>query len=229
MVSSYILCGVPVNEAPGAKNATFWPALREGLSFVRNHRLLIAMASCVGVWQLCVQAGMAVQILFATRLLGLTGRGVGLSYFALGVGTVTGSALCYRVVRRLGAGPTLVLGIAISGSGWLLLACAPLNRLGVLSYTAMLLSYGIGSMFIFINFMSLRQAVTPTPMLGRMTSTMRWLVLLPAGPGALLGGWLGEHFGLRASLEFAGCTALLLAAIAANVKVIRNVTMLPTL
>ena len=34
-------------------------------------------------------------------------------------------------------------------------------------------------------------------MLGRMTSTMRWLILLPAGPGALLGGWLGEHLGLR--------------------------------
>ena len=43
---------------------------------------------------------------------------------------------------------------------------------------------------------------------------MRWLILIPAGPGALLGGWLGEHFGLRASLAFAGGGALLLAAAA---------------
>jgi uncharacterized membrane protein YeaQ/YmgE (transglycosylase-associated protein family) len=38
--------------------------------------------------------------------------------------------------------------------------------------------------------------VTPAPLLGRMTSTMRWLILLPAGPGALLGGWIGSMLGV---------------------------------
>jgi hypothetical protein len=60
-----------------------------------------------------------------------------------------------------------------------------------------------------------------------MTSTMRWLILLPAGPGALLGGWLGERFGLRASLAFAGVTALLLAIAASQWPVIRRVRVLP--
>jgi hypothetical protein len=83
--------------------------------------------------------------------------------------------------------------------------------------------------FIFINFLSLRQSVTPGPMLGRMTSTMRWLMLLPAGPGALWGGWLGEHFGLRTALGFAGVTAVLLAVLSARLKVIRSVRTLPTL
>jgi hypothetical protein len=58
---------------------------------------------------------------------------------------------------------------------------------------------------------------------------MRWLILIPAGPGALLGGWLGEHVGLRASLGFAGVTALLLAIGALRVPVIRRVRTLPTL
>jgi predicted MFS family arabinose efflux permease len=62
-----------------------------------------------------------------------------------------------------------------------------------------------------------------------MTSTMRWLILLPAGPGALLGGWLGEYFGLRAALGFAGCAALLLAVVAWRLPVIRSVRTLPTL
>jgi MFS family permease len=66
-------------------------------------------------------------------------------------------------------------------------------------------------------------------MLGRMTSTMRWLILLPAGPGALLGGWLGDHVGLRVALGFAGVTALVLAAVAWRVPVIRSVKTLPTL
>ena len=71
-------------------------------------------------------------------------------------------------------------------------------------------------------------SVTPGRMLGRMTSTMRWLILLPAGPGALWGGWLGEHYGLRAPLGFAGITGLLLALTGWRLPVIRSVTTLPT-
>jgi predicted MFS family arabinose efflux permease len=181
------------------------------------------------VWQFCNQAAMVVQILFATRQLGLSERGVGLSYVALGCGTVIASANGHRVVRRLGPGPTLVLGFAISGSGWLLLSMAPVGSLGVLAYATMLFTFGSGAVFIFINFLSLRQSVTPAPMLGRMTSTMRWLILLPAGPGALIGGWLGEHIGLRSALMFAGVTALVLAFTAWRLAVIRSVRTLPTL
>jgi hypothetical protein len=123
----------------------------------------------------------------------------------------------------------MVLGFAISGGGWLLLALAPVNAFGVIAYALMLLMYGAGAIFIFINFLSLRQSVTPAPMLGRMTSTMRWLILLPAGPGALLGGWLGEHLGLRWALGFSGITAAVLALVAWNLPVIRSVKTLPTL
>jgi MFS family permease len=229
LVSSTILRGVGVRETPSTRNAPFWPAMRAGLEFVHGHRLLVTMASCVGVWQMCNQAAMVVQILFATRNLGLSERGVGLSYLGLGAGTVVASTFGYRVVRRLGPGPTLVLGFAVSGTGWLVLAAAPLNRLGIAAYALMLMSYGVGAVFIFVNFLSLRQSVTPGPLLGRMTSTMRWLILLPAGPGALLGGWLGQHFGLRVALAFAGSTALALAAVAFRLHVIRSVRTLPTL
>jgi predicted MFS family arabinose efflux permease len=229
LVSAGILRGVRVAETPGNARSRFWPAMREGLDFVRGHRLLVTMASCVGVWQMCNQAATVVHILFATRRLHLSARAVGLSYVALGFGTVCASALGHRVVRRLGPGPTMVSGFAITGVGWVVLACAPLNRFGVAAYPLMLFAYGVGAVFITINFLSLRQSVTPAPMLGRMTSTMRWLILLPAGPGALLGGWLGEHFGLRAALGFAGGTALLLAAVARRLAVIRSVKTLPTL
>ncbi len=229
LISASILRGVPVRENSTPTRSAFWAAMREGINFVRGHRLLVTMATCVGVWQLCNQAAMVVQILFATRELGLTERGVGLSYVALGAGTVLASANGHRVVRRFGPGPTMVLGFAVSGSGWLLLSLAPLNILGVVAYALMLMMFGIGAVFIFINFLSLRQSVTPGPMLGRMTSTMRWLILIPAGPGALLGGWLGEHLGLRVALGFAGTSALLLALMAWRRPVIRSVTTLPTL
>src|ERR1700690_192269 len=110
LTSATILRAVPVRETPSASNAPFWPALREGLNFVRSHALLVTMASCVGIWQFCNQSAMVVQILFATRQLGLSERAVGLSYVALGAGTVTASMIGHRISRRIGPGPTLVLG-----------------------------------------------------------------------------------------------------------------------
>jgi MFS family permease len=106
---------------------------------------------------------------------------------------------------------------------------APASPLGIAMFGLMLMLFGVGAVLTFITFLALRQAVTPPHLLGRMTSTMRWLILLPAGPGALLGGWLGEHFGLRASLAFAGGTALLLAGLAWRQPVIREIRVLPVL
>jgi MFS family permease len=229
LTSASILRGVRVTEMPSARNAPFWPAMRAGLQFVRGHKLLVTMAGCVGVWQMCNQAAMVVQILFATRELGLSERGVGLSYVGLGAGTIGASMIGNRVVRRLGSGRTLTLGFAITGTGWLLLAVAPLGAAGIAAYVAMLLLFGLGAVFITINFLALRQSVTPAPLLGRMTSTMRWLILLPSAPGALLGGWFGQHWGLRWSLGFGGGTALLLALVASRLAVITNARALPTL
>ena len=118
-------------------------------------------------------------------------------------------------------------GFAICGGGWSLGAVAPVSALGVAAFVGMLTLFGVGASLIFITFLALRQAVTPAPLLGRMTSTMRWLILLPAGPGALIGGWLGEHIGLRAPLAFSGSCALLLALVAWRQPVIRNTRALP--
>jgi MFS family permease len=227
-VSAAILRGIQVQEGAQLAAARFWPAMRAGLVFVMQHRLLVTMACVVGVWQMCHHAALVVQILFATRTLGLSEGAVGLSFVGLGVGTIVASIVGSRISRRFGPGPTLVLGVAICGAGWLLGAMAPASAIGIGMFAAMLMMFGVGAVLIFITFLAMRQAVTPAPMLGRMTSTMRWLILLPAGPGALLGGWLGEHVGLRASLVFAGGTALALAALAWRQPVIRYTRVLPS-
>ena len=118
------LRGVRVRETPSARNAPFWPAMREGLRFVRGHGLLMTMAICVGVWQMCNQAAMVVQILFATRSLGLSARGVGLSYVAWArarspparSAIVSGGA--WDPARRWCS------ALLSRGAGWLLLAAA---------------------------------------------------------------------------------------------------------
>jgi MFS family permease len=121
----------------------------------------------------------------------------------------------------------MVAGFACCGAGWLLAAMAPVGAIGVAAFALMLTLFGAGAILIFVNFLALRQAVTPTRLLGRMTSTMRWLILVPAGPGALVGGWLGEHFGLRAALAFAGCGGLLRAWAAWQQAPIRDTRRLP--
>jgi len=228
IVSAAILRGIRVDERRTPRpDARFGRELAEGLRFVAEHKLLVALAIAVGTWQLCQNAAQVVQILFATRTLGLSEHAVGLCYIALGAGTVTASVWGNRISRHIGPGPSMVLGFLVCGSGWLLLAVAPVGPWGVAAFAATLALYGAGAVLAFINFLALRQAVTPEPMLGRMTSTMRWLILLPAGPGALIGGWLGEHHGLRSSLAFAGGVSMLLVLAAWRHPVIRGVRSLP--
>jgi predicted MFS family arabinose efflux permease len=212
ILSVLILRGLKVQENLVVKEQShFWRDLKEGLRFVVHQPLLISLSISVGFWQLCHQCAMVVQILFATRQLGLSENQVGLCYMGLGAGTVLASVFGNRISARIGPGPCLVLGFAVSGLGWLQLALAPVGLWGIVSFVVMLLCFGVGAVLLFINFLALRQAVTPEPLLGRMTSTMRWLILLPAGPGALLGGYLGEHLGLRYAMGLGGVGALMLA------------------
>ena len=228
--SAMILRGINITEQrPVRKDSHFWRDLKEGVHFVFKKPLLIALALTVGSWQLCYNAALVVQILFATRVLGLSEQAVGLSYMGMGAGTIIASIYGYRISRKLGPGPCLVTGVAVCGIGWSLLALAPANHWGIAAFALMLMCFSVGGVLIFINFLALRQAVTPEPMLGRMTSTMRWLILIPAGPGALIGGWIGEYAGLRYSLGAAGILALLLAAIAWRNPIIRSIKRLPQL
>jgi MFS family permease len=228
LMSAVILRGIRVHERRDAvTHRRFWHDLRAGVRFVAGQRLLVALAVLVGLWQMSHHAAVVVQILFATRQLGLSEQAVGLCYVGLGVGTIAASALGHRISRRFGPGPSLTAGMAICAVGWLLLAVAPANGWGVAAFATMLVLFGFGAVLVFINFLSLRQAVTPEPLLGRMTSTMRWLTVLPAGPGALLGGWLGEHVSLRMSLGLAGATALLAAWLATRMSIIRELKALP--
>ncbi|MBI5276547.1 MAG: MFS transporter [Burkholderiales bacterium] len=223
-----ILRGLKIEEPPHSLiRDAFWPALKAGLRFVAGVPLLVVMAILVGGWQMCHNMALVVQILFATRELGLDERQVGLCYIGLGVGSVLAGVFGNRVSRRIGVGPSLLLGFAICGLGWLQVALVPAGRFGVPSFVFMLVCFATGAVLVFINFLSLRQALTPQPMLGRMTSTMRWLILLPAAPGALLGGWMGEHLGLRWALGTAGIGVLVLTVAGYVLTQLRRVRELP--
>jgi len=227
--SVLLLRGIRVEEKLADHgSANFMAQLREGLNFVARTKMLWTLALFVGCWQLLHHMASVVQILLATRELGMSAQAIGFSYAGMGVGTILASVYGKRVSDKFGPGPTIVAGIAVSAVGWLALSVAPVNAFGVVLFGFMLTCFSGGATLMFVNFLSLRQAVTPEPLLGRMTSIMRWLILIGAGPGALIGGYVGEHVGLRASLACAGLGALVLTVFAWRSTVMMGTRSLPS-
>lgn len=227
--SVMLLRGVRSPEStPTRSGASFGQQLREGVRFVFRTPMLWMLALFVGCWQLLHHMANVVQILVASRELGMSAQSIGLCYVGMGVGTIAASLYGRRVSERFGPGPTIVAGFAVSSVGWLSLAAAPVGGLGVLLFALTLTCFSSGATLIFVNFLALRQAATPEPLLGRMTSTMRWLILIGAGPGALLGGYIGEHLGLRTVLGLASLGAGALALVASRNAMLMGTRRLPT-
>jgi MFS family permease len=87
--------------------------------------------------------------------------------------------------------------------------------LATLLFAGSLFILDLAAMVFFINYLTLRQAVTPDRLLGRVTSTMIALTIALAPLGGLAGGWTAEQIGLRATLAIAGAGALVLAVLVA--------------
>jgi MFS family permease len=209
------------------KDRSFKAELMKGLNFVRSHNMLIEMAVVVGAWQFFAQMALSVQIIFAVKDLGLDEALVALSFVAMGLGSILGGMAGPPISKRLGLGPALILGIVITSIGWLSLLLLEGRLPSIMLFAWMLLCFSWGATLLFVNFLSLRQAYTPTDLLGRMTTTMRWLITLPAGPGAILGGWMAEHIGMRSSLLCAGLGTLIVAIVAYVRPQLRSIKKLP--
>ena len=209
------------------KDRSFKAELMKGLNFVSSHNMLIEMAVVVGAWQFFAQMALSVQIIFAVKDLGLDEALVALSFVAMGLGSILGGMAGPPISKRLGLGPALILGIVITSIGWLSLLLLEGRLPSIVLFAWMLLCFSWGATLLFVNFLSLRQAYTPTDLLGRMTTTMRWLITLPAGPGAILGGWMAEHIGMRSSLLCAGLGTLIVAIVAYVRPRLRSIKKLP--
>jgi MFS family permease len=209
------------------KDRSFKDELWKGLNFVRSHPMLLEMAAIVGAWQFFAQMALSVQIIFAVKDLGLDETLVASSFVAMGLGSVLGGMAGPPISRKIGLGPALIVGIAITSVGWISLLLLEGLLPSIFLFSWMLICFSWGATLLFVNFLSLRQAFTPTELLGRMTTTMRWLITLPAAPGALLGGWMAEHIGMRSSLLCAGIGTFLVALVATLRPRLKSIHQLP--
>jgi MFS family permease len=200
----------------------------EGLKLVWGNRTLFALAWLAALWQVLHHMQIAVLILFATRELGLSAGAIGLTYMMGGLGCVIGAAFAERLSARFGVGPIIVHGLILTALAWQAfgLISGPAWLATVLLGMTMLV-FDFGGILYGINYLSLRQAITPDRLLGRMTATMRFLTVAMAPLGSLAGGLLAEGIGLRGTLLTVGVLGLLLSAAAVLWSPVRRHRALP--
>ncbi len=203
--------------------------IAEGLALVRDNRTLLALAWLAGLWQLLHHMQLAVLILFATRELGLPAGAIGITYAFGGLGCVLAAALAQRLAARLGVGASIVYGLLFTAIAWQAFgfigggAVVATAALGAAMFT-----FDFGSVLFGINYLALRQAITPDRLLGRMTATMRFLTVAMAPLGSFAGGALASAIGLRGTLLTIGALGLALAAAAILWSPVRRHRHLPS-
>ena len=195
-----------------AEDASVHREIREGLALVLGHPILRPLTLVSTSWFIVFQGWMALQTLYATRELGLSPGQLGAAHMVGGAGALLSSFLASRITRRLGTGVPILIGVGCSAASWLLLALMPRTGHAFATLGAAMFVFDFGIMLYWINYASLRQAVTPDHLLGRMTATMRFFTVAAAPLGALAAGHAAEAFGLRQT--FAGMGVLVIGMVA---------------
>jgi len=173
----------------------------DGLRTVFGNASLRAMALSAAFNGYFGYMFLAVYILYMVEDLGFSSTEVGLALSLGGLGAIIGVVIAEPVKRRIGIGPTIVVGRVLFGLGGLLVPLAvrfPAAEVQIV-LAAEFLQYLVLDMAI-VNEVSLRQAIAPKRMLGRVSATMRFMNTGMVPLGALTGGFLGEQIGLRGTL-----------------------------
>jgi MFS family permease len=176
-----------------------WPQVKEGLVWVLGSRTLRSIAGCTGTSNFFGQIVFAIFVLYAVRVLHLSSVELG-AVFAVGsVGSIAGALMANRLQRRLGVGRAIVSYAVLFSSAGIAFPLAPRSfPLPVL--IAGMAVFGFSSVAYNITQVSLRQAITPERLQGRMNAAMRWVVWGTIPLGTLAGGAIGQAFGLRTAL-----------------------------
>ena len=163
----------------------------EGLRWLAHHRLLRELMATSFFGAAIHSMTQGIIVLYALQNLGLDVRGFGLAIAVAGVGAVIGAMLSPRVTRLVGRTNSMGATQTISAIALLLMAFWQHPFGGPLLYAV---SAGAISMFN-VQIMSLRQALVPEQLFGRVQGAYRTVIWggIPVGmfAGGVLGGWLG--------------------------------------
>ena len=214
----------PHDEATGPR-----PSMRSeigaGLRYVTGHRWLRSIAATTGTSNFFGNVMGAILILFLVRERGFTAETLGFAFSIGSVGVLVAALTASRISARLGVGRTLVLSalgfgvaglpVAIASDSWLFAAVAASGFIG-----------GYFGVTWNINQLSLRQAITPTRMQGKMNATMRFIVWGTIPLGQIVGGFLASVIGLHNTI-WIGALGGLVAFVPVALSSVRELKTMP--
>ena len=184
--------------------------IAEGLRFVFGKPILRALTSSFATLTLFNSVLEAVFILYLTRALGITPVVLGIIFAISSIGFLLGALLAGWLTHRIGIGITLLLTPLVIGGSDLLIPLAgqtPLLAIPLIGLAQLL--FGLARPVFSINQVSLRQALTPERLQGRMNASVSFVVFGIPAIGALLGGVLGQDIGLQKTLIIAAAGEIL--------------------
>jgi MFS family permease len=197
------------DAAPGTGDGrpSFWEEMKEGVRWLWGHELFRPMAIALGVMNGVFAMAFATYVLFAQEILELDAAGFGALLTAGAAGGVLGSFLAAGVSKRIGQGASLFTTIIV---GALTLLITGLTSSAWVVWAMIAVGTFVGVIWNVIT-VSLRQALIPDGMLGRVNSVYRLFGWGMMPIGSLIGGAivavaepaLGREWALRAVFLFA--------------------------
>jgi MFS family permease len=195
-----------------AKPSRLLHEVKEGFHELLGSEVVRPLTTSMAVLNLGGFIFMSVYVLYLADDLGLSSQGIGLVFASGGVGALAGSMAAAPLAWRFGVGPTILGGAVVFGTGNLLVPLAIVVPeyalpLVVISETIAWLSLQVFN----INRFSLRQALTPDHLLGRIASSTMTIIGGMQMIGSLLGGVIGQVFSVHTALII-GTIGMFLAA-----------------
>jgi len=205
------------------------PSMRDevavGLRYVTRHRWLRNIAATTGTSNFFSNVVNAILILYLVDERALGPEAIGFAFSVASIGFLVGAFTTSRLTDRFGVGRMLVasaIGFSLSN---LPIAFAP----DALIWPALAIGGLVGgfcSTAWNINQVSLRQAITPPRMQGKMIATMRFIVWGTIPLGAIIGGALGGIIGLQATIVV-GAVGGLVAFVPVTLSSVRHIVTMP--
>jgi predicted MFS family arabinose efflux permease len=206
--------------------------LAAGLGFVLAQPYLRAVLATAGINNLARSIAIGVAVLYLVDVAGLSAAEVGVAFAVGNGGFVVGALLARRVTAAIGMGASMQLGVSLFGPSMLLLAIAPPQLAGP-AFAGMLFANGLGISIHNVNQVTVRQILIPDELRARAAAVFRLVIFGAIPVGTVIGGVVGQAFGLRAALTlsalglFAGAAPYLLVRVARLRRVEELATAIP--
>jgi MFS family permease len=194
----------PPQSAETASRRRMQEELSEGLRYVLTHPYLKNIAACTALFNFFGNLGFAVLLVFARRELHLSPAAIGLAFTLSNVGPLIAAFNANRISERFGVGHTIIASAVIGGPMFLVVPFAPEGNAALAWLVPAFVIAGFTNVIYNVTQVSLRQAITPERIQGRMNSVMRFIVWGTIPLGSLVGGVLASQIGLKETLIIGG-------------------------